>query len=266
MTNVSALTSNTNSGTGTLSTIGNANQASESLSGDLDNFLNLLVAQLKNQDPLSPMDSTEFTNQLVQFANVEQNIATNKNLENLLILNNNSLAVGAMTYLDHTIQAESSYLPLQDGYSKFSYYLPSDASKCTITITGLDDKVITTVKGDLTKGRHVLDWDGTDASGKKWEDGSYKIKISANSTDGKEMKDIYTTVFGKVTGVANDGTDVAVSLGKVVISVAKILAVHEDSELENPNKPKEEAGNGETDNTGTGTDTEDNTVAKTEEV
>jgi len=218
-----------------LSTIGSAKEAGKSLAADMDSFLNLLVAQLKNQDPLDPMETAEFTNQLVQFANVEQNIATNDNLENLLLMTNSSLAMQATSYMGKTIQAESVHLPLQDGYGKFSYVLGAEAATCTITIADAESgRIVTSVTGDTSVGRHVLDWDGTDAAGVKWKDGAYRLTVTATDLNGEAI-DAYTTVFGKVTGVANDGSDVAVSLGDVIVYTSNILAVHEDGELQNPN-------------------------------
>ena len=82
------------------------------LSSDLNSFLTLLTSQLKNQDPLSPMDSTQFTNQLVQFSQVEQQINMNSNLTNLIGLTQQSIASNVVNYIGKTIEGPSSQAPL----------------------------------------------------------------------------------------------------------------------------------------------------------
>ena len=78
-----------------------------SLTGDLESFLLLLVTQLKNQDPLSPLDSNEFAAQLAQFATVEQAIKTNKNLDDLIAISKAGQVAAAVSYLGKTIEAET---------------------------------------------------------------------------------------------------------------------------------------------------------------
>src|ERR1700744_3366520 len=101
-----------------------ANQAATSqvkLSSDLNSFLTLLTSQLQNQDPLSPMDSTQFTNQLVQFSQVEQQININSNLASLISLTQQSIASNAVNYIGKTIEGPSNNAPLTDGELKASY-------------------------------------------------------------------------------------------------------------------------------------------------
>ena len=69
------------------------------LANNLDNFLTILTTQLQYQDPLSPMETSEFTNQLVMFTGVEQQVQQNQNLEKLIALQSNNLAISAVTYI-----------------------------------------------------------------------------------------------------------------------------------------------------------------------
>src|SRR5436305_5092852 len=94
---------------------------------DLNSFLTLLTSQLKNQDPLSPMDSTQFTNQLVQFSQVEQQININSNLSNLIGLTQQSIAGNVVNYIGKTIEGPSSQAPLSNGHMKASYNLSAAA-------------------------------------------------------------------------------------------------------------------------------------------
>ncbi len=208
--------------------------SSQKLASNMDTFLTLLVAQLKNQDPLSPMDSAEFTNQLVQYSEVEQSIAMNSNLEKLISMTSQNTATQALGYMGQTVQADSTYAPLQDGKAKFNYILESDAQTCMITISDSSGKVVAALPAEKSSGKHTMEWDGTDANGNKLDDGAYKITVTALS--GGQTVNSAVTVFGKVTGIANDGESVAIGMGDVVIDISQILAVHETE------KKTEEAG------------------------
>src|SRR6185436_7021719 len=93
------------------------------LAKDLDSFLLLLTSQLKNQDPLSPMDSTEFTNQLTQFAQVEQQININQNLTSLLAATTQNIVSNAVNYIGNTVEGASDQVPMQGGKFKAAYGL-----------------------------------------------------------------------------------------------------------------------------------------------
>src|SRR5262245_22045880 len=110
------------------------NTSNAKLAKDLDSFLLLLTSQLKNQDPLSPMDSTEFTNQLTQFAQVEQQININQNLTSLLAATTQSIVSNAVNYIGNTVEGQSSQVPLQDGKLKAAYGLEADAQAVTVIV------------------------------------------------------------------------------------------------------------------------------------
>jgi flagellar basal-body rod modification protein FlgD len=111
-----------------------AASAASGLAGDLDSFLLLLTTQLQNQDPLSPLEPTEFTGQLVQFASVEQQIAANSTMEALLAVQNSSLAASVVGFIGTDVEANGSTLPLQNGEASFTYTLANNAKANVITI------------------------------------------------------------------------------------------------------------------------------------
>jgi len=211
-----------------------SNASKSKLSGDLDSFLTLLTSQLKNQDPLSPMDSTEFTNQLVQFSGVEQAINTNTNLESLIGLTQASIGSTAVGYLGKEVQAESSTMPLQDGQAKYTYTIPKDASKCLIVIKDSSGAVVKTEQGELKAGTYHMTWDGKNAYGEQLDDGAYSLEVQATGTDGETIDDIYTTVFGRATAVANDGDDVMIAAGPVLFGMSYIVSVREPAAATTP--------------------------------
>ena len=118
MTDINALNGYTQSGTNSSS-----QQASNQLSADMNTFLTLLTTQLKYQDPLDPMDTAEFTNQLVQYSSVEQAIQTNSKLETLLNLNMSNLGAQAVSYIGKIAQVLGDVMPLEDGHAKATYTL-----------------------------------------------------------------------------------------------------------------------------------------------
>lgn len=200
--------------------------SSTKLTENFDTFLTMLTVQLKNQDPLSPMDSTEFTNQLVQFSAVEQQIASNKNLENLIAVTQTNTKAQAIAYIGHTIEVAGTMLPVQDGKASFSYTLPEEAKSITVTIKDASGKLVANLPAQTTAGRHEVEWDGRDSTGKVVEDGAYKIEIAATNGEGEAI-DVGSTVYGRVTDVAADSTETLIAMGKVVSKVEDVLTVRE---------------------------------------
>src|SRR4051794_40552489 len=153
------------------STSQSGDDALATLSGDYNNFLTLLTAQLKNQDPLSPMDTTQFTQQLVQFSAVEQQINGNKKLDQMIALQSTANAYGAVGFVGTTISANSNKLPLQDGKAKFDYEIEHAASAATLKILNAAGNVVMLKQVDAAIGTHPVEWDGTDYFGNQLEDG-----------------------------------------------------------------------------------------------
>ena len=142
------------------------NGARTRLSDNYDTFLILLTAQLQNQDPLAPMDSTQFTQQLVQFSQVEQQIRTNEQLEGLVTQYQAASAGAALSYLgrDAIIEANDTYLA--GGAANWAYRLPRTAEDVTIRVRDLDGRTIFTSTGPATQGEHLFTWDGDDRRGR----------------------------------------------------------------------------------------------------
>lgn len=213
--------------TATSTTTSKAAQAGTKLAENMDMFLTMLTTQLKNQDPLSPMDSTQFTQQLVQFASVEQQISANSNLEKLISLQKSNQVSEALSYIGKTVKAESSQIALQDKEADFTYLLPEDAASVTITIKDASGVTVKQVAlGQTSAGEHDGVWDGKDGSGNQLPDGAYQLSIAATSKDGTVSK-ASTSMIAKVTAVAtNDGTT-TLSANGVEVPFGKIISISE---------------------------------------
>lgn len=215
-------------GTGSTATTGKAATSKDQLAADMNQFLKLLTTQLANQDPLSPMDSTEFTNQLVQYANVEQNIQTNDNLEKLISVQEASMTLFSANYVGKTITAASSDLPLQDGKAVFAYNFDSEPESATITIQDSSGKTVRTLTADLSTGSHSVEWDGTDDAGNQLADGAYKVTVGALDAKNTTI-DSTVVVTGKVTGVSVYGGDVTLKMGGVSIPLSDVQSIDQST-------------------------------------
>ncbi|MBM3566054.1 MAG: flagellar hook assembly protein FlgD [Alphaproteobacteria bacterium] len=216
------------SGNITSAAAGTASQASKSeakLKEDLNKFLTLLVTQLKHQDPLDPMDSTEFTSQLVQFASVEQQIHQNANLEKLIGLQQGNQISTLVSYIGMRVEAEGQKVPLEYGAAKFSYTLDGNMSKTTINIVNSKGLTIATTEGELSVGRHDFTWDGRDKNGLMQPDGDYTVVVTAQNRDGK-LAPVAQTIFGYVRGASADGGKVLLHMGnKIEVPIDGIKSV-----------------------------------------
>ncbi len=200
--------------------------AKTTLASDFDAFLLLLTTQLKHQDPLSPIEPTEFTNQLVQFASVEQQIATNSNLENLLLIQNASLASAVVGFIGTEVEAQTNRVPLQDGNASFTYTLANNAKNTAIIITDGSGTVVKTDTGELGAGSHEYVWDGTDNDGNPVDDGPYSVSVAAVGVEGEQIS-TSMVMKGRVSGVSMNGNATTLDVGGVNVGLDEILSISE---------------------------------------
>lgn len=163
-----------------------------------DDFMKMLLSQLKNQDPLSPMEGTEFASQLAQFTSLEQlsnmNASLNTSIEaNYLLtqsVNNTMMAslIGKEVKLTGNVVDYTG----QDNIT-MGYKLPAEAHSVTINIYDSNKRLVKTISGEKEIGDHKVLWDFTDNDGKKVDEGSYSFEITAKATNGNDI----TTEFYK---------------------------------------------------------------------
>ena len=195
----------------------------------MNTFLTLLTTQLKYQDPLDPMDTAEFTNQLVQYSSVEQAIQTNEKLDDLLSMNIANLGAQAVSYIGKVAQVMGNVMPLEGGKAKATYTLDKNVVNTTIVVKDMNGNIVYSEQGKMTSGTHEFTWDGKDANGNQLEDGAYKIEVTTKVASGETAANVVTTVFGRVTGVASDSSGVYVGLGDAVTAaLGDILTVRND--------------------------------------
>jgi flagellar basal-body rod modification protein FlgD len=200
-------------------------QATKSLTQTYDQFMKLLTAQLKNQNPLDPMKPEAFTQQLVEFASVEQSIATNKNIEKLLsVQTGNQMAMaGSYIGLSVTSSADTNYSA--GNGADYSYVMPLAAQTTTIQILNSSGQAVRTASGQIAVGTHNYAWDGKDDNGNALPKGEYKIVVTAVDSAGKSIDGITTSIKGIVTGVESAGGTIQLKIGTIGMPLDKVTNV-----------------------------------------
>ena len=202
-------------------------QSRQSISSTYDSFLTLLTTQLKYQDPASPMDTNEFTNQLVGFSQVEQGIQTNERLDTLIGLQGSNQIAFASSLSGKYVELQGNAGHLEeDGTLTFGYRLPSQASETTINIMNEAGVIVYSTGGKTDAGSHSLDWDGTRSDGGQAVPGTYRIQVVANDTADQPMS-VTTSTEQLVTGVSLATGDITLEVGRQTVSLANILAIRE---------------------------------------
>ena len=197
---------------------------------DFNQFLTLLTAQLQNQDPLDPLDSNEFVAQLVSFTGVEQSIATNSHLEDLIALNKAGQAASAVGYLGTTIEADGDRIALVDSASQFLYTLPENTTATSIIIADQSGDIAFVGQGNITVGEHSFEWDGLDANGNPQPDGIYKVTVTGFASD-ESLLSIPTVISGRVTGVDNVNDGIQLTINGFGVPLEEVRSVVESPPL-----------------------------------
>lgn len=212
-------------GTNTGTSSNGGTNALSSFSNNFDNFLTLLTKQLQYQDPMSPLDTNQFTQQLVEFTSVEQQIETNQKLDSLLGVQSDNQAMAALSFLNNVIEAQSDQVMLQDGSAQMSYDLSSDAETATLVIKDADGQTVRTIPlSDTKTGTHDLTWDGKDQNGNQLDDGVYDISVQA--VDDKNVQLAVTTgTRGKVDAVQRIDGEFHLSIGDLDVPLSKVGSV-----------------------------------------
>ena len=193
-----------------------------------DDFLNLLITQLQYQDPLNPLDSTEFTAQLAQFSTLEQLNNVNTNLGYLQLYQasiNNSQAVG---FIGKTINAFGDSISVLDGVSdSITFELEQDASDVIVYIYDSNGDLVKTIQpGALGSGEQRLEWDGTDNNGNEVPDATYTFEVMATDTNGNSIS-ATTFITALVNGIFFKDSTTYLLAGNQEIPIGSVFKVLE---------------------------------------
>jgi flagellar basal-body rod modification protein FlgD len=197
---------------------------SPKFAGDFNTFLTLLTTQIKNQSPTDPLDTNQMTNQLVQFASVEQQISMNQNLQRMLALEQASQLTSSAPLIGRNVEVEAEQISLQNGVGTLRLPAAGASQTALVTIRGSGDRVIRQETVQLGTGPKTWSWNGRDASGLTMPDGAYKVSVTGSGAGGRAEALPFTTI-GTVTGAERVGGDVKLLLGQVQANFDKLRSV-----------------------------------------
>lgn len=214
------------------------------IADNFDTFLQMLITQLKNQNPLEPMDTSQFTQQLVQFTSVEQQLKTNEFLEAMMQTSQNTANLQAVNYVGKTITASGASTDLLDGQAMWVYNVADAAPNSTVTIRDAAGKIVYQDQLSLKKGTDQMVWDGTTNDGNKLNSGRFTITIEARDSNGTFVP-VTTEMRGVVEGVDVTGTEPVILIGDLRIPLSAITAVHETRTPDGGDNDGGETGGGD---------------------
>ena len=178
-------------------------QALSQLTQNFDTFLTLLTTQLRNQDPLEPLDTEKFTEQLVQFASVEQSIQTNQHLEALLALQSASASETALAMVGRVASVGSEIATLTQEAAQWTYALPENAAAVAINVFDANNALVASLAGPANAGAHNVVWNGAANGGGRAPEGAYRLSVEATDSDGAAIA-VDIAARGRVDAVAFD--------------------------------------------------------------
>ncbi|MFC7053454.1 flagellar hook assembly protein FlgD [Hansschlegelia quercus] len=194
------------------------------LANNFETFLTLLTTQLKNQNPLDPLDTNQFTQQLVQFAGVEQQLKTNDTLGSILTATQTSSADTAVGMVGKTIVADGSDATLTDGKGTWTITAPEDDVAATIQIRDSDGDLVATRTATFAKGENDYTWDGVTDDGSLTNSSAYSITVTGKNAAGAGVT-MSTDVTGVVDGVDFSTGTVLLTMGDLSISLGDVKKV-----------------------------------------
>jgi len=203
-----------------------ANNALSSLDGNFTDFLNMLMTQLQNQDPTSPMDSDQFTSELVQFASVEQQIQTNSSLTQLIQATQGSEVIQGSQMIGQQVTVQSTQVPLQNGSATVNISAPT-AEPVSIAITNSSGVTVYNGSFNAQAGSNTWTWNGEDNAGGSVPSGVYTLVPTG--TSGNSASTLTFTVTGTATGVTESNNAVQLQLGALSVPFSAITSVGNQS-------------------------------------
>ena len=232
MTTSAATSSPVVSGTSTVSTSSSSSSsasassalASSQIAGNFQSFLQLLTTQLQNQNPLSPLDTNQFTQQLVEFAGVQQQLNTNDSLATLVSLQQTAQSTQALGFVGKTAVVKGSTAALTDSTATWQLSVPT-ASTVNVSITGSNGQTVFTGTYNATAGNNQpFTWNGQGNDGTQYPDGNYTLTATAKDAANNTVA-IGTEVEGVVSSVDLTQSPPLLTIGGQTFTVTQIQSI-----------------------------------------
>jgi flagellar basal-body rod modification protein FlgD len=197
--------------------------ALDSLAGNFTNFLSLLMTQLKNQDPTQPMDTDQFTTEIVQFTGVQQQVKTNSTLSQLIQLTQTGQALDGARMIGQVLTASSSGIALQNGRGDVSF-TGTAGSPVAIAVVDAGGHTVRTATLTAQGGTQTWHWDGLSDGGTQEPDGAYGIAVESTDANGNPLT-LPTSVTGTITGLSTGSNGTTLSMGGLPVPLSAIAGL-----------------------------------------
>ncbi len=193
------------------------------LANNFQTFLTLLTTQLKNQNPLEPLDTNQFTQQLVQFAQVEQQLKQNDQLATLVSIEKTAQSTTALAFVGARVAVDGQTAELTNGQATWALKVPKPAVT-TVNIKSASGQTVYTGTFTMNPGQQNFQWDGRDSKGVQWPDGAYTLSITGKDAGGQAVS-IPTEIEGVVDSIDLTQNPPLLSIGGQSYSLDKIKRV-----------------------------------------
>ena len=194
------------------------------LAGNFQSFLTLLTTQLQNQNPLSPLDTNQFTQQLVQFAGVEQQLKTNDQLTTLVSLQQTAQSTQALGFVGKTAVVDGSTTALKSSSATWELSVPKN-SNVNISITNSTGQTVFSGAYSASTGNNQpFTWNGKGNDGTQWPDGQYKLTATAADSSGNSVA-VSTQIQGLVNSVDLTHSPPLLSINGQTYTVSQIKSI-----------------------------------------
>ena len=198
--------------------------ASQQIAGNFQSFLQLLTTQLQNQNPLDPLDTNQFTQQLVEFAGVQQQLNTNSSLSTLVSLQQTAQSTQALTFVGKTATVSGSTTTMTNSQATWALDIPKN-STLSVTISNGSGQTVFTGSYSATAGNgQPFSWNGKGNDGTQWPDGQYKMTATAVDSSGNNVA-VSTDVEGVVSSVDLTQTPPMLTINGQTYTISQIKGI-----------------------------------------
>jgi flagellar basal-body rod modification protein FlgD len=218
-----AAAASSSSGTSSAASSATGTNALQSLASNFNNFLSLLTTQLQNQDPTSPMDTDQFTQELVQFTGVQESVSTNSSLSSLISLTQGSEVLQSSQVVGQQATVSASQIALQNGTGEVSFTAPN-AEPVQIAVVNSAGQPIVDATVNAQSGSNTWTWNGKDNNGNTVPDGAYGIALETGSS-GSSATAVPFSVVGTATGLTNSSSGMTLDMGALAVPLSSVQSI-----------------------------------------
>ena len=212
-----------NSATASAAASATGTNALQALGSNFNQFLTLLTTQLKNQDPTSPTDTNQFTQELVQFTGVQQSVATNTNLTQLIQLQQGSQVLQSAQVVGHKATVSAGQIALQNGGGEIDFTTTA-AEPMQIAIVNSAGATLRDVTLTSQPGSNAWHWDGRDNAGNQLADGAYGVALETG-TSNTDATALPFSVVGTATDLTNSASGLKLQLGALSVGLSSVQSI-----------------------------------------